>query len=104
MAKRGRPLHSKNKPKVKVAEEFRPVQVSQGEKDFVKRREEVRKEITSSFGVPELILGSKRGRPALLTEDLRCSCGRNLRYPLEEDERFITCRCGKKYTKEGGKQ
>lgn len=42
---------------------------------------------------------AKRGRPARLTEDKRCPCGRNLRHPLEENEHLITCRCGKKYTR-----
>ena len=30
-----------------------------------------------------------------------CSCGRNLNYPLSEDDKEITCRCGKKHKKGG---
>ena len=82
MAKRGRPPGSKNKPKVKVAEvETNVANVKRGRP------------------VTNVEVMAKRGRPARLTKDLRCSCGRNLRYPLEEDEHLITCRCGKKYAK-----
>jgi hypothetical protein len=36
---------------------------------------------------------------AVLPEDFRCSCGRNLHYPQSENESTVICRCGKRYTK-----
>ena len=38
-------------------------------------------------------------RDAVLPEDFRCSCGRNLQYPQSENELTVICRCGKQYTK-----
>ena len=36
---------------------------------------------------------------AVLPEDFRCSCGRNLHCPQSEDKFTVICRCGKQYTK-----
>jgi hypothetical protein len=41
---------------------------------------------------------------AVLPEDFRCSCGRNLHYPQSEDESTMMCRCGKRYTKPSNKR
>lgn len=87
MGKRGRPPGSKNKPKAAkvVARRGRPP----GSKNKPKVN-------VAATDVAEV--KTNRGSPARLPVDMRCSCGRNLLYPLERKDHLTTCRCGKIYT------